>query len=172
MELEDFEPIDLPSDAEALPSDVDEPEPDAEAPVDVLPAPILAWTVHQNEPEEPEVAQPEPDDERNRMSKYWCWTLNNPDLTGPEMQRMIGDNWRTDYTIFQKEKGDNGTVHFQGYSEFHERKRLTALKRLDRGIHWEIRIGTREQAIAYCSKRDSTEPSYYVISPFVRINQQ
>ena len=57
------------------------------------------------------------------------------------------------YLIFQTEKGDSGTQHFQGYVYFKTRKTLVAAKRLiSMRAHLEIARGTPEQNKIYCSK--------------------
>lgn len=60
------------------------------------------------------------------------------------------------YLIFQWELcPKTGNNHFQGYCEFKSRMRLSAMKKIDRRIHWEIRKGTQIQAIDYCKKAAS-----------------
>lgn len=79
----------------------------------------------------------------------WVFTVNNPSepLTWPEDVR---------YAIYQLEQGESGTVHFQGYVEFHKRTRLTRVREILPRAHWETRRGTAKQARAYCVKQDST----------------
>lgn len=43
----------------------------------------------------------------------------------------------------------------QGYIEFRTRRKLTTIKKLNERIHWENRLGTRDQAIAYCNKNET-----------------
>lgn len=85
-------------------------------------------------------------------SRNWCFTLNNPSdsimkpNTWPDMK----------YVIWQVESGANGTPHWQGYITFKTNKKLTFLKnRCSRNAHWEIRKGTHDQAVEYCSKTDT-----------------
>lgn len=60
------------------------------------------------------------------------------------------------YVIWQVEKGENGTPHWQGYITFNNAKKLTFLKnRCSRTAHWEPRKGTHKQAVEYCSKEDT-----------------
>jgi len=42
--------------------------------------------------------------------------------------------------------------HYQGYVEFKGTKTLSALKKISDTTHWENRMGTREEAYAYCQK--------------------
>lgn len=62
---------------------------------------------------------------------------------------------RVSYAVYQKEKGDNGTEHYQGYVEFKMIMRLPGLKKLLPTAHWEPRAGTQEQARNYCMKDDT-----------------
>ncbi len=81
--------------------------------------------------------------------KYWMFTINNP------ADDRLPMKWDSTYIVYQKEKGKDGTVHLQGYVEFNARKRLSALKKVSKRAHWEIRRGTQEEAINYCKKDDT-----------------
>jgi len=84
--------------------------------------------------------------------QYWVWTLNNP------TEEHVPPNVWPDvqYTIWQHERGEDGTEHIQGYVAFMQKKRLKWLKEeCDNRAHWEPRQGTHEQAKAYCSKEDT-----------------
>lgn len=62
------------------------------------------------------------------------------------------------YIIFQHECGAAGsTHHLQGYIELNVTMRMSAVKTLlsERTLHLEKRMGTREQARAYCTKDDT-----------------
>jgi len=84
--------------------------------------------------------------------KYWMWTLNNP-----TEEHVPPNVWPdVEYTIWQHERGDNGTEHIQGYVCFTQKKRVQWLKEhCDENAHWEPRNGTHEQARDYCSKADT-----------------
>lgn len=86
----------------------------------------------------------------NLRSRCWVYTINNPtDSCSPE-------HWSdVKYTIWQKEKGENGTEHFQGYVSFSKPMRMAALKKISRTAHWETRKGTEQQCIDYCSKEET-----------------
>ncbi len=81
-----------------------------------------------------------------------CFTLNNPGL-----DPIPFDVEKMDYLVYQREKGENGTEHYQGYCEFKKQQRLNGAKALLGGdtVHIERRMGTALQAIAYCKKDDS-----------------
>jgi len=80
----------------------------------------------------------------------WCFTINNP--TAADKPEGWPD---VSYLIYQQEEGANKTPHLQGYVVFKQSKRLAALKKLHATAHWEQRMGTHEQAQAYCSKDDT-----------------
>lgn len=96
-------------------------------------------------------------------SKYWCFTINNPEehLPTPQQWLEIPRN-NIVLLVYQLEKGDNETLHFQGYVEFSNRKKLSTVKNINKFAHWELRRGNRKQAIDYCMKEDTrvedTEP--------------
>lgn len=79
-----------------------------------------------------------------------CLTINNP-------TRPIDFDARwMDYLVFQKEVGESGTPHFQGYLELKAPLSFMNLKRrLPLGAHIEERRGSQQQAIAYCKKEES-----------------
>ena len=88
--------------------------------------------------------------------KNWCFTLNNP----TEEERtffstfQLGDFYN--YMVYQEEKGEEGTTHFQGYIEIRERRLLNWLQiHFNNRAHYEPRKGTQEEAIAYCKKEDT-----------------
>lgn len=88
-------------------------------------------------------------------AKTWMFTLNNPTMSPQEFLETVKTWESVHYVIFQHERGENGTPHFQGYIEFEKRKRVSQLKQLDNRAHWEARRGSQRQAIAYCSKADT-----------------
>lgn len=85
----------------------------------------------------------------NGQNKYWCFTLNNP------QEELAFDASIVAYATWQKERGDQGTEHYQGYVEFKTRRRLGFVRSIIPRAHWEIRRGSAEQAISYCNKEES-----------------
>ncbi len=87
---------------------------------------------------------------KQTKARYWCFTINNPtdedDPAGWEKPSAI--RW-------QKEKGDDGTVHYQGYCEFKQQQALTAMKKINGRAHWETRKGSQIEAVAYVEKEDT-----------------
>lgn len=82
------------------------------------------------------------------QSKFWCFTINNPEERLGVWPEMV-------YRVYQKEKGENGTTHFQGFVIFQKRLRLTKLKKFNERAHWERMRGTAPQARDYCMKEDT-----------------
>jgi len=91
-----------------------------------------------------------------------CFTLNN--YTEEEysfFHNLVTENSararaKVKYIVFQKETGEEGTQHLQGYIELEKRIRHTSIKRLiNRRMHFERRRGTQQEAIDYCKKEDS-----------------
>lgn len=88
----------------------------------------------------------------NRVrSCYFVFTLNNPrgNLDADELQAA-----GVKYGIWSEEIGESGTHHFQGYIEMRNRTSFTQLKKLPglETAHFERRMGSQDQAIAYASK--------------------
>lgn len=81
-------------------------------------------------------------------AKRWCFTLNN--YTEEEYKILGEQEWT--YLCIGREKGKEETPHLQGYIEFQNKKRLTALKKINERIHWEKLKGKPWQAANYCKK--------------------
>ena len=88
-------------------------------------------------------------------AKRWCFTINNPtddDKIWTNSDIMI----HIDYLILQEERGEEGTLHYQGFLILKSRQRLQWLKtHINQRAHWEIARGTNEQCKNYCSKDDT-----------------
>lgn len=84
--------------------------------------------------------------------RCWTFTWNNPDEIGPIFLERMKEAVR--FIHFQKEQGESGTPHFQGYVQFSREKTMSAVKKafgID-SIHLEWARGTAEQNVHYCSK--------------------
>ena len=97
---------------------------------------------------------------RDRRSKYFCFTINNPsdDEKAHMRNRAMLDTAGVTYIVWQVERGEAGTPHVQGYVEFKRRQRPTArsIKTVvGRRAHIEIRRGTADEAADYCKKEES-----------------
>lgn len=91
-------------------------------------------------------------------AKRWCFTINNP--TERDRFWENPDNMeQVEYLIVQEERGEEGTVHYQGFMIMKTKKRMTWLKRnMNERAHWEKTRGTDKQAAAYCKKDDTHVP--------------
>lgn len=82
------------------------------------------------------------------MSKHWVFTHNNY----TEADYHFITHTPCEYVVVGKEVGERGTPHLQGYICFVNRKRLTGVKKILPGAHWEIKRGTPLEASTYCKK--------------------
>lgn len=99
----------------------------------------------------PKPAKKPPKNPGQENYRAWCFTLNNP--TDP----LAFCNPPVKWAIWQLEKGENDTVHFQGYIVMEKTSRLSMMKQLPglERAHFEQRRGNHEQARDYCKKNDS-----------------
>lgn len=89
-------------------------------------------------------------------SKFWVFTLNNPQTAKFDCSV---EHWKAiKYMVYQKEIGENGTPHFQGYVELHSTRQLSFMKKLSPQAHWEMRAGTAQQARDYAMKAETRVP--------------
>lgn len=93
----------------------------------------------------------------NSQSKRWVFTYNNPSLIADELPK---DQTIYAYWIYQKERGQEGTEHYQGYLRFNSRKRFTQVVNYLHalgwdGVHVEKAKGNEKQCHDYCSKEDT-----------------
>lgn len=80
------------------------------------------------------------------MSRHWVFTVY-----GDEVKFFFDEC--VEYCIFGNEKcPTTGRWHKQGYVCFVNRKRMSAVKKLDSTAHWEVKRGTVRQAVDYCKK--------------------
>lgn len=104
---------------------------------------------------------------RTGLSKYWLFTINNPQYEPESFKEKLAKDDGIKAVIFQKEKGEQGTEHYQGYVELAKRNRLSFLRsRLSDVAHYERRRGTAQQAIDYCSKEDTRVSGPYDFGEF------
>lgn len=94
--------------------------------------------------------------QKGPRSEYWMFTYNNPVLTGEEFKEKFLRHFVDCYfLVFQKEKGENGTEHFQGYCELNKRMYLEDMRKFKSTIHWETRNSTAQHCINYCTKDET-----------------
>lgn len=91
---------------------------------------------------------------RDTQGKNWCFTWNNyADKEAPKSWPNVA------YLVYQCEVCPHtGTPHLQGYVRFSNNPRFSWVAKLAKGIHWEQRRGTHQQARDYCRKADSRAP--------------
>lgn len=97
-------------------------------------------------------------------AKRWCFTINNPRDTDYFWVDLHANPVLIDkevqYLICQEERGEEGTLHIQGFVIFKQELRLTQLKRICARAHWEVCRGTNAQASDYCKKDDTYTGGY------------
>jgi len=84
------------------------------------------------------------------QSKHWCFTVNN--WTEEDLSRARGLQEFSDYVVFGKEVGKEGTPHLQGYVIFKKIRDLSWVKKRLPRAHLERSRGTPKQASSYCQK--------------------
>lgn len=76
------------------------------------------------------------------------------------------------YCVCQLEKGEQGTLHLQGYVELHDAKTLKWLKlNFSWDAHFEPRKGTAQQARDYCRKDDTRQSGPWEFGEWTPIRQ-
>lgn len=85
------------------------------------------------------------------LSRGWCFTINNP--TNEDV--LLFNDLECRYVVFQKEVGDLGTAHLQGYLYYDTKKSLKQMKKIHSRAHWEQQRGTTQQASDYCKKPET-----------------
>lgn len=89
---------------------------------------------------------------REPAAKRWCFTWNNFD-NAPGLQKNL-EKISVKF-VFQEEVGEQGTRHLQGAVWFKNKLRLSALKKLGKGIHWE-KMRNEEASLNYCQKSETS----------------
>lgn len=87
-------------------------------------------------------------------ARRWCFTINNP------IESDYPEKWNVQQmklAVAQLEMGEGeGTLHLQGYLEMKSPCRLAAMKKLLPRAHLEQSRGSRQQAISYCLKEETS----------------
>lgn len=97
--------------------------------------------------------------------RNWCFTWNNPTLDADSVSVLLEPACK--YAVFQLEKGEEETPHFQGYVEWNNTKTLSACKKMiNAAVHWEPRKGSQEQARIYCMKEDTRVAGPYEVGEY------
>ena len=98
-----------------------------------------------------------PSEGRGPCAKNWAFTWNNPSLSGEEWSDLISNAAGIELAVFQKEVGENGTPHFQGYVEMKKKGYHTAVRAALGGFGvclFNAKSG-RKKNFAYCTKDDT-----------------
>lgn len=96
---------------------------------------------------------------REASSKAWCFTINNPE---EDDNPLLWAREHVDYLYAAPELADSGTPHWQGYLVLKKPSRLSGLKKLHEGAHWEKAKGTAQQNKTYCSKQQIPDVPTFV----------
>lgn len=95
----------------------------------------------------------------------WCFTMNNPRIPPVHLARDLENHPNITGGVFQLERGENGTEHYQGYLEFNKRMYMTGVKKCfganSNRVHVTPCSGSRMKNIKYCTK-----PETYVAGPW------
>lgn len=106
----------------------------------------------------------------NLRSRIWQWTLNN--YTEKE-----NDQIKTFalaecvYSVYQPEKGKNGTPHLQGMFEFKNARTFQALKERFPRMHLE-KCKKRDALIKYCKKEDTKTGDTIEIGTIAQLDEK
>lgn len=83
-----------------------------------------------------------------QKKRDWCFTINNP--TGPV---VFHDSMH--YLVYQLEKGEEETPHYQGFVQFKSARYFNGVRTLlGQNPHLEYRRGTAQEARDYCKKSE------------------
>lgn len=95
------------------------------------------------------------------------FTLNNPSLEQDDAYKAIFEDLSIfSFLIFQREVGNEGTIHLQGYFEMNVRRRFETMHRklkrvLPDDVFWlKMAKGDANSNIAYCGKEESRLPGH------------
>lgn len=95
----------------------------------------------------------------NAKARNWCFTVNNPTLSGEQLLAVLEGHPRFRFCVFQLEQGESGTRHFQGYVQFSQQERWQTLNNwlISRSVNSYITPanGTPDQNVVYCTKPDT-----------------
>lgn len=88
--------------------------------------------------------------------RHFVFTWNNY----PAEHRARLEALKPSFLLYQGEIGANGTKHLQGVICFRNARAFSAVARSIRGWHVETMRGRIDQAVAYCTKEETRDPSF------------
>lgn len=83
-------------------------------------------------------------------SRAWCYTINNPE----DSDYPTWSPETVSFSVYQLERGENGTPHIQGYVRFTSIKSFRQVKALLPRAHIEVGRGSPRHNYDYCTKLD------------------
>lgn len=87
-------------------------------------------------------------------ARAWCFTLNNPEKNEAQLEQELKKNGATKF-IFQKEKGESETPHFQGVVYFENPRDFNAVRKIfDEKAHIE-KCKNWKNSVNYCKKSET-----------------
>lgn len=94
---------------------------------------------------------------RGSRAKRWCFTVNNPGewLPPASFNEVLQE---PHYMVWQREAGENGTEHIQGYVRFNKTRYLKFVKESFLNTvraHCEVAKGSEKQNKEYCTKAET-----------------
>lgn len=107
--------------------------------------------------EEAEVAVVvEPKAKGGKQTPRWCFTYNNPVIAGVDFEKFLLGKKEIKGFVFQKEVGEQGTPHFQGYFELEKKKTTGGVHILLHPHRMKLLYanGTKAQNVKYCTKAE------------------
>lgn len=89
-------------------------------------------------------------------ARSWVFTLNNPEFTPDGLQARLRTHNSVKYIVFQRERGEEGTEHFQGYVHCSSAIAFNTIRNLiGTRAHVEAARGNPQQCIDYCTKDET-----------------
>lgn len=96
-------------------------------------------------------------------SRSYFFTLNNPESSAEQMEQLL-ELLEPKAYIFQLEKGESGTLHYQG--AVYVKNPIVQPRWLDKRIHWQV-TKSWVKAVKYCGKVETrvAGPWYKGVEP-------